>query len=71
MAPVVDTLRLTAEGAKDLLERAELTSAELRAAYLDAIDERDGELHCILRTADGEGDGIPIALKDDISTSGV
>ncbi len=55
MAPVVDTLRLTAEGAKELLETGELTSAELRAAYLDAIEERDGELHCFLRTAESDG----------------
>ena len=71
MAPVIDTLRLTAEGAKDLLERGELTGAELRAAYLDAIAERDGELHCFLRTADSDGEGVPIALKDVISTKGV
>ena len=71
MAAVIDTLRLTAEGAKDLLKRGELTGAELRAAYLDAIAERDGELHCFLRTADSDGDGVPIALKDVISTKGV
>jgi aspartyl-tRNA(Asn)/glutamyl-tRNA(Gln) amidotransferase subunit A len=71
MAPVVDTLRLTAEGAKELLEQRELTSSELRAAYLDAIDERDGELHCFLRTSESEGSGVPIALKDVISTKGV
>ncbi len=71
MAPVVDTLRLTAEGAKELLQRRELTSPELRAAYLDAIEERDGELHCFLRTPESEGSGVPIALKDVISTNGV
>jgi aspartyl-tRNA(Asn)/glutamyl-tRNA(Gln) amidotransferase subunit A len=72
MAPVVDTLRLTAEQARDLLDRRELSPAELRAAYLDAIGERDGELHCFLRTVeDAEGDGVPIALKDIISTKGV
>jgi aspartyl-tRNA(Asn)/glutamyl-tRNA(Gln) amidotransferase subunit A len=72
MAPVVDTLRLTAEQARDVLDRRELSPAELRAAYLDAIGERDGELHCFLRTVeDAEGDGVPIALKDIISTKGV
>jgi aspartyl-tRNA(Asn)/glutamyl-tRNA(Gln) amidotransferase subunit A len=72
MAPVVDTLRLTAEDARGLLERGELSPAELRGAYLDAIAERDDELHCFLRTVDEtEGDGIPIALKDVISTKGV
>jgi aspartyl-tRNA(Asn)/glutamyl-tRNA(Gln) amidotransferase subunit A len=72
MAPVVDTLRLTAEDARGLLERSELSPAELRSAYIDAIAERDGELHCFLRTVDeAEGDGIPIALKDVISTKGV
>ena len=72
MAPVVDTLRLTAEGAMGLLERGEISAAELHSAYLDAIDERDGELHCFLSTVDRpEGDGVPIALKDVISTKGV
>ena len=72
MAGLVDTLRLTAEEATGLLERRELSGAELRAAYLEAISERDGELHCYLRTVeDAEGDGIPIALKDVITTKGV
>jgi aspartyl-tRNA(Asn)/glutamyl-tRNA(Gln) amidotransferase subunit A len=72
MAPVVDTLRLTAEAAAGLLERGELAAHELRGAYLDAIAERDGELHCFLRTVEAtEGDGVPIALKDVISTKGV
>ena len=69
---VVDTLRLTAEEAKGLLERGEISAPELRDAYLEAIAERDGELHCYLRTVDeAEGDGVPIALKDVISTKGV
>jgi aspartyl-tRNA(Asn)/glutamyl-tRNA(Gln) amidotransferase subunit A len=69
---MIDTLRLTAEGAMALLERGEVSSAELHAAYLDAISERDGELHCYLRTsAEPSGGGIPIALKDVISTKGI
>ena len=69
---LIDTLRLTAEEAHGLLERGEVSAAELRGAYLDAIAERDGELHCYLRTVDGGGgDGVPIALKDVISTKGV
>jgi aspartyl-tRNA(Asn)/glutamyl-tRNA(Gln) amidotransferase subunit A len=70
---VIDTLRLTAEEAMGLLERREISGAELRSAYLDAIEERDGELHCFLRTAeaDEDGGGVPIALKDVISTKGV
>ena len=72
MAAIVDTLRLTAEEAIALLERRALSSAELHAAYLEAISERDGELHCYLRTCDDpSGEGIPIALKDVISTRGV
>jgi aspartyl-tRNA(Asn)/glutamyl-tRNA(Gln) amidotransferase subunit A len=68
----VDTLRLTAEEAMGLLERREVSAAELHAAYLDAIGERDGELHCYLRTSEEpNGDGIPIALKDVISTKGI
>jgi aspartyl-tRNA(Asn)/glutamyl-tRNA(Gln) amidotransferase subunit A len=55
-----------------MLERGEISSAELQDAYRDAIAERDGELHSFLRIVDGpEGDGVPIALKDIISTKGV
>jgi aspartyl-tRNA(Asn)/glutamyl-tRNA(Gln) amidotransferase subunit A len=69
---VIDTLRLTAEQAIGLLERRELSATELHAAYLDAIAARDGELHCYLRTCEKpQGEGIPIALKDVISTKGV
>jgi aspartyl-tRNA(Asn)/glutamyl-tRNA(Gln) amidotransferase subunit A len=69
---VIDTLRLTAEDAAGLLERGEVSAAELHRAYLEAIAERDGELHAYLTTVDeAEGDGVPIALKDVISTKGV
>jgi aspartyl-tRNA(Asn)/glutamyl-tRNA(Gln) amidotransferase subunit A len=70
---MIDTLRLTAEDALGLVERGEVSGAELRQAYLDAIAERDGELHCFLRTVDTDpdGGGVPIALKDMISTKGV
>ena len=70
---MIDTLRLTAEGAMALLERGEVFGWQSsHAAYLDAIAERDGELHCYLRTSEEpSGDGIPIALKDVISTKGI
>ena len=72
MTAVVDTLRLTAEVALGLVERGEVTAAELHGAYLDAIGERDTELHAFLRTVDeADGSSIPIALKDVISTRGV
>jgi aspartyl-tRNA(Asn)/glutamyl-tRNA(Gln) amidotransferase subunit A len=68
----VDTLRLTAEEAMGLLERREVSGAELHRAYLDAIAERDDELHAYLRTVEEpNGDGVPIAFKDLISTRGV
>ncbi len=55
-----------------LLERGEVSSAELRGAYFEAIAERDPELHCYLRTTEeAAGEGVPIALKDVISTKGV
>ena len=60
---MIDTLRLTAEGAIALLERGEVSPAELHGAYLEAIGERDAELHCYLRTCEEpNGSGIPIAL---------
>jgi aspartyl-tRNA(Asn)/glutamyl-tRNA(Gln) amidotransferase subunit A len=69
---VIDTLRLTAEEARGLLERKEVSGAELRAAYREAIDARDAELHCFLTLVDeDENDGVPIALKDVISTKGI
>ena len=72
MTAVVDTLRLTAEEAIGLVERGDVSAAELHAAYLDAIGERDGELHAYLRIVDeADGTSIPIALKDVISTKGV
>jgi aspartyl-tRNA(Asn)/glutamyl-tRNA(Gln) amidotransferase subunit A len=69
---VIDTLRLTAEGAKDLLDRKEVSGDELFAAYLAAIGERDPELHCYLHVCDDPGGvGIPIAVKDVIGTRGI
>jgi len=69
---MIDTLRLTAEEAAGLIERGEVSSAELHSAYLLAIAERDAELHSYLTTVgESEGEGVPIALKDVISTKGV
>jgi aspartyl-tRNA(Asn)/glutamyl-tRNA(Gln) amidotransferase subunit A len=69
---MIDTLRLTAEEANGLLERGEVSSDELFAAYRAAIDERDPELHAFLHLCDGSpGEGIPIALKDVIGTRGI
>ena len=66
----IDTLRLTAEEALGLLERREVSAPSSRA-YLDAVAERDGELHALPHGRGPEGDGVPIALKDVISTKGV
>jgi aspartyl-tRNA(Asn)/glutamyl-tRNA(Gln) amidotransferase subunit A len=68
----IDTLRLTAEEATGLVERGEASGAELHRAYLDSIADRDPELHAFLCTVEEpEGDGVPIALKDVITTRGV
>jgi aspartyl-tRNA(Asn)/glutamyl-tRNA(Gln) amidotransferase subunit A len=72
MSPGIDTLRLTAEEAAHLVERGEVSGAELFHDYRAAIDERDAELHCYLRVCeDPGGEGLPIAFKDLVSTSGV
>ena len=42
---MIDTLRLTAKEANDLLTSGEASSDEIFAAYRAAIDERDGELN--------------------------
>jgi aspartyl-tRNA(Asn)/glutamyl-tRNA(Gln) amidotransferase subunit A len=68
----VETLRLTAEEAMRLVEGGEASAAELHAAYLAAIEERDGELNSYLRTVpEADGAGVPIAFKDVISSRGV
>jgi len=69
---MIDTLRLTAEAANDLLRAREISGDELFAAYRAAIDERDPELHAYLHVCDDAGgEGIPIAIKDVIGTKGV
>jgi aspartyl-tRNA(Asn)/glutamyl-tRNA(Gln) amidotransferase subunit A len=69
---VIDTLRLTAEEASGLIERGDVAPEELHRAYREAIAERDPELHAYLCTVDEpHGGGVPIALKDVISTRGV
>ncbi len=69
---MIDTLRLSAEEAQGLLARGEVSGSELFAAYRAAIDERDPELHSFLHLCDDPGgEGIPIALKDVISTKDV
>ena len=70
---MIDTLRLSAEQATALVAGGEVSPAELHRAYIDAIALRDPELHAYLTVCaefDG-GSGIPIALKDVISTKGI
>jgi aspartyl-tRNA(Asn)/glutamyl-tRNA(Gln) amidotransferase subunit A len=65
---MTDTLRLTAEEAAGLLERGETSAADLHRAYL----EREDDLNAYLRTVDeADGEGVPVAFKDLISTKGV
>jgi aspartyl-tRNA(Asn)/glutamyl-tRNA(Gln) amidotransferase subunit A len=69
---VIDTLRLTAEEANRLLTAGEVSSDELYNAYLEAIGERDPELHAFLHICENDpGEGIPIAVKDVIGTKGI
>ena len=69
---MIDTLRLTAEDAAGLLARREVSPDELARAYREAIATRNGELNAYLHVVgDGEGEGVPVALKDVITTKGV
>jgi aspartyl-tRNA(Asn)/glutamyl-tRNA(Gln) amidotransferase subunit A len=71
---VIDTLRLTVEEATGLLERGEVSPAELHRTYLDAAAERNEELNVYLCTVDDGADGasgVPVAFKDVISTKGI
>jgi aspartyl-tRNA(Asn)/glutamyl-tRNA(Gln) amidotransferase subunit A len=68
----IDTLRLSAEEANKLVADGDISSDELYRAYLDAIGERDPELHAFLHICENDpGDGIPIAIKDVIGTRGI
>jgi aspartyl-tRNA(Asn)/glutamyl-tRNA(Gln) amidotransferase subunit A len=65
---MIDTLRLTAEEARRLLDAGEVSSAELFAAYAS----RDDDLHAFLhRCADDGSEGVPLAVKDVIGTKGI
>ena len=68
---MLDTLRTTAEDAARLLERGEVSPDELSAAYAEAIASRDEELHAYLHVENEVGAGVPVALKDCITTKGV
>jgi aspartyl-tRNA(Asn)/glutamyl-tRNA(Gln) amidotransferase subunit A len=69
---MIDTLRLTAEEQMGLIERGETSAEELHSAHLEAIAERDGEIHAYLRVVeDCRGSGVPIAIKDVITTEGI
>ena len=65
---MIDTLRLTAEEAKRLLDAREISGAELFAAYAERDDDLNAFLH---RCEDPGGDGIPLAVKDVIGTKGI
>jgi aspartyl-tRNA(Asn)/glutamyl-tRNA(Gln) amidotransferase subunit A len=69
---VVDTLRLSAEEAWRLLDGGEISPRELWDAYRAAIDASNTELNAFLTLVDEpDGEGVPIALKDVISTKGI
>ena len=55
-----------------LLERGEASAEELHRAYLGAIAKRDGEIHAYLKVVEEcQGSGVPIAIKDVITTEGI
>src|SRR5438067_3174742 len=65
---MIDTLRLTAEEARGLLERKEVSPRELFEAYRAREDDLNAFL---LRLDAADGEGVPIALKDVIGTKGI
>jgi aspartyl-tRNA(Asn)/glutamyl-tRNA(Gln) amidotransferase subunit A len=72
MTAELDLLRLSAESALELVEGGEVSSRELWDAYRARIDGHNAELNAYLTLVDApDGDGVPIALKDVISTQGI
>jgi len=68
----IDTLRLSAEDARGLLDRRDVSPRELWDAYRAAIDASNNELNAFLTLVDEpQGYGVPIALKDVITTKGI
>jgi aspartyl-tRNA(Asn)/glutamyl-tRNA(Gln) amidotransferase subunit A len=65
---MIDTLRLTAEEARALLERGDVSPRELFDAYRARADDLNAFL---LRLDAPDGEGVPIALKDVIGTKGI
>ena len=65
---MIDTLRLTAEEARTLLERGDVSPRELFDAYRARADDLNAFL---LRLDTPDGEGVPIALKDVIGTKGI
>ena len=63
MTSPIDTLRLTAEGARALIDSGDATPAEVWDAYRAAIDERNEELNVYLTLVDApEGDGWVLSV---------
>src|ERR1035437_791776 len=55
-----------------LLERGDVSAEELHGAYLEAIAARDGDVHAYLKLVEEcRGTGVPIAIKDVITTEGI
>ena len=82
---MIDTSGLSAERCVELLDAREVSCRDLVTAYLDRIDRENPALHAFLRTRreaalseadardrDGRSglEGVPIALKDILSTKG-
>jgi aspartyl-tRNA(Asn)/glutamyl-tRNA(Gln) amidotransferase subunit A len=56
----------------DLIAKGDTSAEELHRAYLDAIAERDGEIHAYLALVERcDGESVPIAVKDVITTEGI
>jgi aspartyl-tRNA(Asn)/glutamyl-tRNA(Gln) amidotransferase subunit A len=56
----------------DMIAKGDTSAEELHRAYLDAIAERDGEIHAYLALVEScDGESVPIAVKDVITTEGI
>ena len=66
---MIDLSKLTVKSAREGLKRGDFTSRELTQASIDAIKEKDGEIHALLEVFDdalGQADAADKQIKEGV-----